>query len=188
MYSKIKTFFLVGCLASGLLAVPVAAQYGLDVVGTKAGYDTKETVFSINVKVVNGALAVLGIIFLAVMLYAGVRWMTARGKDEYVDKAKDAVSAAVMGIFLVLLAYALTNFIFVKLLNGGGSTTSEELPSGGQQDVAAVCVCGDKTCLDDIADEVACASSCASKQDALMYSIQYKDCSTYLADVKANTP
>ena len=65
--------------------------------------------------VIQGALALIGVIFLALMLYAGYHWMTARGEEEKVEKAKDTIQRAIVGIIIVVGAYAIWLFIFNQL-------------------------------------------------------------------------
>ncbi|MBI3115589.1 MAG: hypothetical protein HYZ09_03835, partial [Candidatus Kerfeldbacteria bacterium] len=38
-------------------------------------------------------------------------WMTAAGNDERIDKAKKVISAAVIGLIIVLLAWAIVIFV-----------------------------------------------------------------------------
>ena len=46
--------------------------------------------------------------------------MTAAGNAERVDKAKTILTAASMGLVIVLSAYAITKFVFSSLGVGGG--------------------------------------------------------------------
>lgn len=66
--------------------------------------------------VISGALALLGVIFLALIFYAGYDWMTARGEEEKVTKAKDTITRAIIGIIIVVGAYAIYNFIFTNFI------------------------------------------------------------------------
>ena len=65
--------------------------------------------------VVGVALGLLGVIFLALMILAGYNWMTAQGEEEKVVKAKETITRAVIGIIIVVGAYAIWKFIFSKL-------------------------------------------------------------------------
>lgn len=67
--------------------------------------------------VVEAALALIGAIFLVLMLYAGYNWMTAMGEEEKVEKAKDTIIRAIIGIIIVVGAYAIWNFIFIQLIS-----------------------------------------------------------------------
>ncbi len=64
---------------------------------------------------VKGFLAVLGIIFIILMLTAGYNWMTAGGEEEKVTKAKDMIKRAIIGLFIVIASYAITAFVFKYL-------------------------------------------------------------------------
>jgi hypothetical protein len=54
-------------------------------------------------------------VFFGLTVYSGFRWMLARGNDEFVQKAKDTLQGAIIGLVIVSLAYALTKFIFSRL-------------------------------------------------------------------------
>ena len=53
-------------------------------------------------------LQMVGLIFLVLMVYAGYLWMTARGNTEQVEKARDIIISTMIGLFIVLSAYAIT--------------------------------------------------------------------------------
>lgn len=67
-------------------------------------------------RVVGVALSFIGIIFFVLMIYAGFMWMLARGNETEVQKAKSLIEAAVVGLIIVLSAYAITSFIGGSLL------------------------------------------------------------------------
>jgi len=68
--------------------------------------------------IIQGALRLVGIAFLILMVYGGFIWMTARGEESQIDKAKETIVAAVIGMMIVVGAYALTNFITNRLIQG----------------------------------------------------------------------
>jgi len=72
-------------------------------------------------RVINAALSVVGIIFLVLMLYGGYLWMTARGKEERLEKAKNTLEAAIIGLIIALAAYGITYFVVSRIIE---STTS----------------------------------------------------------------
>jgi len=69
--------------------------------------------------VIRGALSFLGIVFIILMTVAGWRWMIAQGDAEVVTKAKDSIRTALIGLIIVLAAYAITYFVFKYLPFGG---------------------------------------------------------------------
>lgn len=72
-------------------------------------------------RILGGVLALVGILFLALMIYGGIRWMLARGNQEDVAHAKDTVAAAIIGLIVVSLGYVLTTFIFNILQSAAGT-------------------------------------------------------------------
>ncbi len=113
-----KIFLSLGIVSVMLfVASPALAQFGLQATGDKAQYDTANTnIYSIISSTISVVLSVAGLVFLAIMFYAGLRWMTARGNEEFVAKAKEAMYGALIGFILVTISYGLSAFVFSKLI------------------------------------------------------------------------
>jgi hypothetical protein len=62
-------------------------------------------------KIVGVGLAFIGVLFLILMIYGGFTWMTARGNQQDVTKAKDLFEAAIIGLIIVFAAYAITAYV-----------------------------------------------------------------------------
>jgi hypothetical protein len=45
------------------------------------------------------------------IIYAGYNWMTAAGDSDKVDKAKDTIKTSVMGLILIVSAFAIWNLV-----------------------------------------------------------------------------
>lgn len=60
-------------------------------------------------------LSFVGVIFLILIIYSGIRWMTAGGNDQTLDKAKETLRQAIMGLILIIGAYAISIFVFNSL-------------------------------------------------------------------------
>lgn len=56
-------------------------------------------------------LGFLGTIAVVLIIYAGFLWMTAGGKPDNIKKAKDIMSAAIVGLVIILISYGITVFI-----------------------------------------------------------------------------
>lgn len=84
---------------------------------TGAGYNTtSETTLPERIgQIVQIVLSFLGVIFLILMIYGGYTWMTARGNEQEVEKAKSLIKNAVIGLIIVLAAYAVTKFVYSSL-------------------------------------------------------------------------
>lgn len=59
----------------------------------------------------------LGIVAVVIVLYGGFRWMTASGNDEKVAQAKKILIAGLIGLAIVLLSLAITNFAISSILD-----------------------------------------------------------------------
>ncbi len=63
------------------------------------------------VDVVKYLMTFLGIIAVVVMLLGGFKWMTAAGNEDKVADAKKLIIAGIIGLIIVLCAYAIVNFV-----------------------------------------------------------------------------
>ena len=59
--------------------------------------------------IIGAVLAFLGVVFFGIILWAGISWVTSMGNEEKITKSKDMIIAAVLGLIVVLGAYAITN-------------------------------------------------------------------------------
>ncbi|OGY45213.1 MAG: hypothetical protein A2744_00650 [Candidatus Buchananbacteria bacterium RIFCSPHIGHO2_01_FULL_44_11] len=88
---------------------PVGDVYGQT--GTISESSLAETV----AEIIKAVLALLGIIFIALMVYAGFMWMTSAGNEDRVEKAKKTIVAAVIGTVIIICAYIITAFVINSL-------------------------------------------------------------------------
>ena len=77
-------------------------------------------------RVVGAVLAFVGTLFLLLIIYGGILWMTDRGNEDQVKKARDLIQAAVIGLVIVLAAYAITSYIGSALTESGTSVPTQE--------------------------------------------------------------
>ena len=75
--------------------------------------------------VVGSVLAFLGIIFFILMIYGGFLWMFARGNEQDVAKAKDLIQSAIIGLIIVLAAYAITAYVGGELTGVNMTETTQ---------------------------------------------------------------
>jgi len=84
--------------------------------GSNAGYNiTDVSIEKMMGLIIQVVLSFLGVIFLALMIYGGYIWMLARGNEQDVEKAKEIIRAAIIGLIIVVAAYAISFFIVSKL-------------------------------------------------------------------------
>jgi len=93
-----------------LLAPLTVSALTIETVGNTIGLgtaDLKETVINI----IQWILGLLGLIAVIMILYGGFIWMTAGGNEDKVASAKKIITAAVIGLIVVLLAWAIVTFV-----------------------------------------------------------------------------
>ena len=60
-------------------------------------------------------LGVLGLILLVLFIIGGITWMTSEGNAEQLKKARGLLIHAIIGLIIILISYALVNFVTGKL-------------------------------------------------------------------------
>jgi hypothetical protein len=87
---------------------------GIDKLAGKANYDTTSSYvgpeFYIGLAL-NTVFALIGIILIGLIIYSGIIWMTARGDEGKVTKAKDTLTEAILGLLFIIGGYALSIFL-----------------------------------------------------------------------------
>jgi len=71
------------------------------------------------VNLIKMSFSFLAIIFLIFIIYAGFRWMLSGGNSETIEKAKKTIAAALIGLVIIFLSYAITAFVFNVVLSSG---------------------------------------------------------------------
>lgn len=77
-------------------------------------------------QIVQTALLFVGTIFFALMLYAGITWMIAKGETEKVSQAKKILETAIIGLLVTSASYAAATFIFEKLTTAPAPAAEEQ--------------------------------------------------------------
>jgi len=124
------------CLAA-LLQPGVQSTIGNQAMNSaNSSYDVSDTntIFTLIQTVISAFLGLIGVILLAYLLYAGYNWMTARGEEEKVTKAKDTLKRAIVGVIIIVAAYAISIFVMSRLEAGTlkNSGTTSTTPSAAE--------------------------------------------------------
>lgn len=98
--------------------VQADSNYGLDDTASAAQLPMNTDLAATLGNILGSALSLISVLFFGLMLYGGITWMIARGKTENTQKALDTIIAAIIGIVIVLAAYAITNFVFSNISSG----------------------------------------------------------------------
>lgn len=135
---KLKSLILFGLLGLSFIIMPsfsVARAYedtGLTQVLKNSG-PAGTVLESINspedkiTSIIGTILSFVGVAFLILMIYGGILWMTSRGNATQIDKAKGILINGIIGLVIVIFAYAITAYI--------GNTITGSSTSSGQTSV-----------------------------------------------------
>jgi uncharacterized membrane protein len=94
-----------------LAQLPQQAQTDLQQLGTAGGFNVSRSPEEWAGILINAFLSVLGVVFLILALYGGFIWMKAKGNEKEVERAKDVLTNAIIGIIIVFVAYAISRFL-----------------------------------------------------------------------------
>lgn len=86
-------------------------QNNVDKLALDTGYSTEDTIEARIGTIVRVVLSIIGSIFLLFTVLAGFKWMRAGGNQETVKKAQDQIKSLIIGLIIVLAAYALSYWI-----------------------------------------------------------------------------
>lgn len=91
---------------------------GLANVAAPSGYKQADQILPMIVgTAINVILAILGVMFLALIVYAGFEWLLAAGDEKKVGTALNMLRHSIIGLIITLSAYVIT----VYVMNAFGS-------------------------------------------------------------------
>ena len=112
----ISLLVIVPCL---FLVLPVQAiDFGLET-AANIGLPGDPTLDpqSAAVTIVQYLMTFLGIIAVIVMLWGGFQWLTAGGNESRVESAKKTIIAGIIGLIVVVAAYAIVTIVIGFAVN-----------------------------------------------------------------------
>lgn len=91
-----------------------------------SGLDTSSDYTVVIGRIIQTALGVVGGLFVALFAYGGFLWMTAEtgaGKNQ-LDKAKKVFTMAIIGLIIIVAAYAITSFVVTTVEKAGNQDSA----------------------------------------------------------------
>jgi hypothetical protein len=90
-------------------------DYGLDAVAGAGGAGLQKADLKATIgQLLKVALGFLGIIAVIIVLVGGFKYMTAGGSEEKVGDAKKWIISGIIGLAIILSAYAITSFVLTS--------------------------------------------------------------------------
>lgn len=123
MISKFTKIFMVAVLGIMLVMPMIAGAqediFGVNAVGNDLALGNEDIRTSIG-SIINVALSFLGVVALIIVLIGGFKYMTAGGSPEKTAEARKWIISGIIGIAIILAAYALTSFVVSRLYSATG--------------------------------------------------------------------
>lgn len=101
------------CVADAFGLVDVNSGVG----GTLGNKDLRQTIGNI----INVALSLLGVVAVVIILAGGFKWMTAGGSEDKVAEARRLIFQGIIGLAIILSAWAISLFVINALSQATGS-------------------------------------------------------------------
>lgn len=109
-----------------LFPVGVHAQIdtGIERAGVAAGYGSASAdIPTLVANAINVILGLVGIVFVILLVYSGILYLTSQGDADRVKTAKQNITNAVIGIVIIVGAYTVTQFVVGTLTTVVGNST-----------------------------------------------------------------
>ena len=84
------------------------------------GERLRTTVWKIVLTILGDLFVVAGVVAVVLIVMAGIKFMTAAGDPGAVAAAKKAITAAIVGLVIVILAKVLVNTVLTVITGGSG--------------------------------------------------------------------
>lgn len=118
------SWFLLSLFAFALVASGPAqadnslvnSQEGLNKIATVYGNSAQQDIRVTVARIINVVLTLLGVIFVVLAILAGFKYMTAAGSEEKTKEAMDTLRTALIGLIIILMAWAITRYT-IQILN-----------------------------------------------------------------------
>ena len=96
------------------------SNLGLNEFANNTNLGTNIELIGTVARIINILLGFLGVIAVILVLWGGFKWMTAAGDEGKIGEAKKLMGAGVVGLVIILAAYAITAFVVNQLVNATG--------------------------------------------------------------------
>lgn len=130
-------FFCSLCLTAKQVQAQVATSVigeGVQTIAEPLGLP-KTDIRMIVARIIRAALSLLGIITVVLIMYGGYVWMTAGGNEEQIGRARKILVNAVIGLLIILSAYAIVLFV-MKMLGVEGYGQKPQYAAPGSEHFA----------------------------------------------------
>ncbi len=123
--------FAFGALVSPNVSMAQGDTFGIERVqqGLDGSIGDRPLIETIT-GIIKIGLSLLGIIAVCIILAGGFKWMTAGGNENKVGEARKMIISGVIGLAIIMSAFAIANFVIGSLATQTGADQDQPLPEG----------------------------------------------------------
>ena len=96
------------------------SNLGLNAFAENTNLGTNIELIGTIARIINILLGFLGVLAVILVLWGGFKWMTAAGEESKIEEAKKLMGGGVIGLIIILAAYAITAFVVNQLTQATG--------------------------------------------------------------------
>ncbi|MDP3970240.1 MAG: pilin [bacterium] len=107
------------------------------------------------------ALGIVGIMAVVMIMFGGMRWISAAGNEQTISAAKEIITSAVIGLLIALFSYTILVFINPSFINLGFAVERIQVTADVnmlQYEKCSVAPFVDTTCENEAGDNVDCST------------------------------
>jgi predicted permease len=123
----VATFFLLANSASAGALSQGVSSFGQQVYG-----GSSVPLQILAAQIIRALLGFLGIIFVAMIIYAGFMYMTSQGKEDVIKKAKNTLVTSIIGLAIILMSYAIATYVTNMIIGSVGGPAAPTPPASNQ--------------------------------------------------------
>ncbi len=125
MKSKFIIFSsLIGYFLPSLVLAQLGdlSNLGLNEFSSNTNLGTNIALIETIVRIINILLGFLGVLVVVAIIYGGFKRMTSAGNEDQISSGNKIMGAGVVGLVIILAAYAITAFVINQLVEVTGYT------------------------------------------------------------------
>jgi hypothetical protein len=121
MKKLISTILVAVMMITGLsVVVPAIGAYAATVPGGNIDIDNvagsaKTDLMPVVTLIINAIIGVVGLVAVIMIILGGVKYTTSSGDATKVSNAKNTIMYGIVGLIIVVLAFAIVNFVIGSL-------------------------------------------------------------------------
>ncbi|MFH1667752.1 MAG: hypothetical protein ABH884_01875, partial [Candidatus Komeilibacteria bacterium] len=109
-------FILLFCMTIPVFAaVPGVGE--LDKIETGTGLLNHNDPLLLTANIIRMVLGFIGLIFIVLIIWSGIQWLTSNGSPDRITKAKNRIIHSVIGLVILIAAFGISEFVLDAIIN-----------------------------------------------------------------------